>query len=812
MIQHGLDAKHELNTNPSKSAFRYDKSSRQIYFVGDESTAILTSSSETISSFGGSGLEDEHDHSVSILPTEEPHHERSLLDDIVEYLENDDDSTVQTQTTCSKSSPDSNNSDRLKQVSHNEIQKEEEKKMDNSVISVNLANEFVSPLAIENGNFDKLKDEKEDVVEESHQIDDTCKLVKEEYDSFPIEQMGSSDSNFFYCSSSDSGDTNSYHQPYAGSLKKSENLERVDECEDVHRLENKNSEQKDFKNQSEIDILENISQNSNQNIVTTLDQTIPDGIEDMNTNYDSKPMSTIDGQGNDISAELGSDLDHATDNCLLSDNIQRPVDTNFDNDVLAVNETEMQSSEEGNTFENLEDTQTLQSENVDVELSPMSSNEISNARKEESYALFAEEVRLELDHLRGEIQEVLSNKGIEIQNESSVVKQNEDFENTHLSDVDVTKSNNISVERRQEEVLRDSNEELRKPAEEKCLLILNDDLVSKIQLQLTNEDFDYLEKEIGNSMSSDTSPLVSPVSDNASVHSAHANKCGAQSLDTDCAGHTASPVRHHLKNRESSIPRISIHSPLKSNSPYKGDKPTKIPTPSNSAPRKDLRLFDETNMNEETRTPSKANLSFDSHDSSIPRIPISSPLRSRSPYRGERHSKIPTPSNTQFRHGLKLPSPASSIKNVKVSATTPSSQSIGVKTTTSASSAMSNFSEITLNSLPFDEAPVEKGKTRKNRVSNRNSQCSGNWEPYLFLDKRGCERCLSLATEAERDAFFQKGKHACVTSTCGGCHRLCNKYSGPRFYDDDAVHLCRLCFHATHSRNNVSRNLSTDYA
>jgi hypothetical protein len=24
--------------------------------------------------------------------------------------------------------------------------------------------------------------------------------------------------------------------------------------------------------------------------------------------------------------------------------------------------------------------------------------------------------------------------------------------------------------------------------------------------------------------------------------------------------------------------------------------------------------------------------------------------------------------------------------------------------------------------------------------------------------------------------------------------------------------MCRLCFHATHSKTNVSRNLSTDYA
>ena len=580
----------------------------------------------------------------------------------------------------------------------------------------------------------------------------------------------------------------------------------MDQCEDLHRLENKNNEQNDFKNQSEVDTLENISQSSNENIATTLDQAIPDRIEDMNTNDDSNPISTIDEQEHDKSAELESDLDNPSETCLSSDNSQQRNDTNFDDEVPSVHETEMRSSEEGNTFEHLGHIQTLQSENVDVELSPMSANEISNARKEESYSVFVNEVRLELDQLRGEIQEVFSNKGIEIQNESSVAKQNE------LSDVDVPNSNNTPVERRQEEVLRDSNEELRKPAEEKCLLTSNDDLVAKIQLQLTHEDFDYLEKEIGNSMSSDTSPLVSPVSDNASVHSAHGNKCGTPSLDTDCVGHTASPVRPRLKSRESSIPRISLNSPLKSNSPYKGDKPTKIPTPSKSASRKDLRLFADTNMNEETRTPSKANLSFDSQDSSIPRIPISSPLRSRSPYRGERHSKIPTPSNTVFRHGLKLPSPASSIKNVKVSTATPSSQSIGVKTTTSASSAMSNFSEFTVNSLPFDEAPVEKGKTRKNRVSNRNSQCSGNWEPYLFLEKRGCERCLSLATAVERDAFFQKGKHACVTSTCGGCHRLCNKYSGPRFYDDDAVHLCRLCFHATHSRNDVSRNLSTDYA
>ena len=55
VIEHGFDA-----TNPSKSAFRYDKSSKQIFFVGDESTAILTGSSESICSFGGSGIEEQY--------------------------------------------------------------------------------------------------------------------------------------------------------------------------------------------------------------------------------------------------------------------------------------------------------------------------------------------------------------------------------------------------------------------------------------------------------------------------------------------------------------------------------------------------------------------------------------------------------------------------------------------------------------------------------------------------------------------------------------------------------------------------------
>ena len=862
VIEHGFDA-----TNPSKSAFRYDKSSKQIFFVGDESTAILTGSSESICSFGGSGLEEQYGHSESILPKEEPHHERSLLEDIVEYLENDDESTVQTQTTCSKSSPDSNGPTHPRTTANDVSETNERKSMDNSVISINLEKDLVSPLAIDNGNFDKLKGEEEIDLEVPHPMQESenehAQKV-EDYNSYLVARSGSTESNFFYCSSSDSGDTNSFNQLYAlddipKTLNHDSDLIRTSEALDIINDESSDGERNvgqehDTYQHKLDDALENVSYGSYQDIATTLDQAMIGHEKDENYNDEATLAPSLDGKENiearsgqgtlsSVAAdnlvlnvtELGPELDHGPeDDHALEENLLSDEE-NFDDDETSVKKKEIEDTLEKDSVKNLEGEETFQNEKADINMSPLSNNEDSNSYwKNETYAVLAEEARLEVCNLKEEVEKVISPENVGLKEEFQFLK--------HADDKRAESNSSSEIQLNTSKILCNTSDE--------CSLVHSHDCavtkVTQFQVQIDSDaDFDYLENEIGNSMSSDTSPLVSPVSDTnwkPAVDAKSVNRDltevqrSSERTDNSPLGGSshqvsqASPLRNNFKSRESAIPRISLNSPLKSNSPYKGDRPTHIPPPSKTPPRQgfirstsiqSMGSFAGTNTKDEARSPFKVLLntdngnddrSFDSHDSSIPRISVNSPMRSRSPYRGDRPSKIPTPSKTPHSNGLKLPSPASSMRNIKSSIETPASQSIGVNTTTSASSAMSNFSEITVDSLPFDEAPAQKEKTRKNRVSNRKSNCSGKWEPYLFFEKHGCERCLSLATVSERDAFFYYGKHDRVTNTCGGCHRLCNKYSGPRFYDDDAVHMCRLCFHATHSKTNVSRNLSTDYA
>ena len=84
--------------------------------------------------------------------------------------------------------------------------------------------------------------------------------------------------------------------------------------------------------------------------------------------------------------------------------------------------------------------------------------------------------------------------------------------------------------------------------------------------------------------------------------------------------------------------------------------------------------------------------------------------------------------------------------------------------------------------------------------------CAEKWDPYLFDIKAGCERCLDLASEAERDFFFENGRHQRITRTSGGCTATCNRYCGTRFYEDQAPRLCRICFNATHRKPRKVKN------
>ena len=66
--------------------------------------------------------------------------------------------------------------------------------MDNSVISINLEKDLVSPLAIDNGNFDKLKGEEEIDLEVPHPMQESenehAQKV-EDYNSYLIARSGS---------------------------------------------------------------------------------------------------------------------------------------------------------------------------------------------------------------------------------------------------------------------------------------------------------------------------------------------------------------------------------------------------------------------------------------------------------------------------------------------------------------------------------------------------------------------------------------------------------------------------------------------
>lgn len=81
------------------------------------------------------------------------------------------------------------------------------------------------------------------------------------------------------------------------------------------------------------------------------------------------------------------------------------------------------------------------------------------------------------------------------------------------------------------------------------------------------------------------------------------------------------------------------------------------------------------------------------------------------------------------------------------------------------------------------------------------------WDPSLHSRKGACERCWTLASEAERNEFIGKGgRHLRITVVKGGCPPSCKLFShrvavsensGENLYEE-AVRLCRRCFDDMH--------------
>lgn len=91
------------------------------------------------------------------------------------------------------------------------------------------------------------------------------------------------------------------------------------------------------------------------------------------------------------------------------------------------------------------------------------------------------------------------------------------------------------------------------------------------------------------------------------------------------------------------------------------------------------------------------------------------------------------------------------------------------------------------------------------RSGGEKKSCDRKWDPTLFKKKRGCVRCLALASKKERQQYFNTGRHSRIAMTGGGCHRGCNRskefnLANPDVRNDneEGTRLCRICFNAVH--------------
>lgn len=216
-------------------------------------------------------------------------------------------------------------------------------------------------------------------------------------------------------------------------------------------------------------------------------------------------------------------------------------------------------------------------------------------------------------------------------------------------------------------------------------------------------------------------------------------------------------------------------------------------------------------------TPSKSR----SRKSFLPKVPQNSPMRFNSPYKGARKSSIQPPSpgralriNT-FRALEEITSPDFALS-------TPSNKDECLKETKKVPSSVKSYisdQTVTPKSVPWDEREkasstikersrippsIESKRETVQKSSEtpkkKKTKCVTKWDPYVHVDKAGCERCLSLCTRAQVEDFFKFGRHQSVTKTSGGCCKTCTRYDGERFYERDCVILCRICFNAVHRR------------
>lgn len=220
--------------------------------------------------------------------------------------------------------------------------------------------------------------------------------------------------------------------------------------------------------------------------------------------------------------------------------------------------------------------------------------------------------------------------------------------------------------------------------------------------------------------------------------------------------------------------------------------------------------------------------------SQIPRVPQYSPIKCRSPYTGNRKSLIqpPSPARAHLHSNPELLMEETSGPSFERK--TPCNRSSKLSEVTPSAFSVSSHGDqsVTPQSLPWDEKEGSKyTRSQKKKVlpgsatsvgtpkssTKRSNYCSSQWDPYLHMEKNGCERCLTLCSDVERDMFFEFGRHQRVTRTSGGCTKNCTRYAGERFYDCDAVVLCRICFHAVHRRSQANvkdptvRSLATEY-
>jgi len=75
-------------------------------------------------------------------------------------------------------------------------------------------------------------------------------------------------------------------------------------------------------------------------------------------------------------------------------------------------------------------------------------------------------------------------------------------------------------------------------------------------------------------------------------------------------------------------------------------------------------------------------------------------------------------------------------------------------------------------------------------------ECNGKFQPHIFQNNDGCERCLSLLSNSERSRYEKNSNSPLVTKTSGGCHEACQFFQGVK--GSCGVRLCMRCFQSLH--------------